>query len=297
MKIISPLTSSLLLWLVAPAAAYYRGYNFKSYTADGSSCKTASDWKFAFNAVKQLPNSINAARLFYAAECDSLAHAVPEALNADVQILVGLDDSDSDFDAEKGALLAAIRKHGWSWILGVSVGSESLYRGDIGPASLSEKIYDVRGMLEALPGYPGDIEVGHVDTTNEWFDTANTAVLKACDFIGVDVYPYFQPEDNNHISNAGQLFNEAVTQARASVDAAGSLASVWVTETGWPVNGDQLGAAVPGVSNAASYFQQVACPSFEQLNTFWFTYQDWFAEPSFAVVNPQGEQYFSQECS
>lgn len=293
--------SSLLLPVIAslvmPTQAYWRGYNFKSYTADGSTCKTQDDWKAAFEAVKALPNGINTARLFYSAECNSLAHAVPEAIAAGLHILVGIDDKDSDFELEKGALIDAIEQYGWGWIAAVSVGSESLYRGDTGPASLATKIKDVRGMLKALPGYPGSsIEIGHVDTTDAWFSTANKAVLLACDFLGVDIYPYFQTESNNHIDNARTLFDAAIAQAKKTVAAAGSHASVWVTETGWPVTGNALGAAVPGVTNAASYFQQVACPSFNVMNTFWFTYQDWYATPSFAVVDAAGQKYFSQTC-
>lgn len=289
--------TSLLFSLANPSLAMYHGYNHKPYTADGVTCKTRSDWKDAFSAVKRFPNDINAARLFYAAECDSLANAVPEAIASGTQILVGLDDGHANFAAEKGALIAAIREHGWSWLVGVSVGSESLYRGDISPYELADKINDVKGMLPGLPGYPGrKVEVGHVDTTNEWLYSSNKAVLVACDFIGMDIYPYFQTDADNHISNARALFSQAIEQARASITAAGSHASVWVAETGWPVSGNKLGAAVPGVSQAASYFQQVACPYFGNINLFWFAYQEWFASPNFAVVDAHGQQYFDQNC-
>lgn len=295
----------LVVTIATPAAAYWRGFNVKSNTADGTTCKTKDDWKEVFQAIQNFPNGINAARLFYSHKCDSLANAVPEAIATGTHILVGLDDSDSDFEDEKGALLDAIEQYGFNWLVGISIGSESLYRGNIGPNSLTNKINDVRAMVQSIDGYNADkkfIEVGHVDTTNAWFDEANTAVIRACDFIGVDVYPYFQAEDDNHIDNARRLFDDAITQAKSTVTKAlegsssGRMPSVWVTETGWPVNGGTNGDAVPSVSNAASYFQQVACPSFNRMNTFWFTYQDWFALPSFAVVDADGQEYFSQKC-
>ncbi|ROV95325.1 hypothetical protein VSDG_06096 [Cytospora chrysosperma] len=295
----------LVVTIATPAAAYWRGFNVKSNTADGTTCKTKDDWKEVFQAIQNFPNGINAARLFYSHKCDSLANAVPEAIATGTHILVGLDDSDSDFEDEKGALLDAIEQYGFNWLVGISIGSESLYRGNIGPNSLTNKINDVRAMVQGIDGYNADkkfIEVGHVDTTNAWFDEANTAVIRACDFIGVDVYPYFQAEDDNHIDNARRLFDDAITQAKSTVTKAlegsssGRMPSVWVTETGWPVNGGTNGDAVPSVSNAASYFQQVACPSFNRMNTFWFTYQDWFALPSFAVVDADGQEYFSQKC-
>lgn len=294
---LSILSLSVLGFLSAPTTAYWNGFNLKYYQADGVTCKTSTDWKNDFEALNDLPNNINGARLFYSHVCDSLANAVPQAIKQGKQILVGLDDDDDNFSNEKGALLSAIADHGWDWIVAISVGSESLYRGDITASDLTGKIQDVRGMLEALSGYPsGGIEVGHVDTTNAWYDDSNDAVIRACDFIGVDVYPYFQSEDNNAISNAGNLFKDAVSQSKSAVAAAGGTASVWITETGWPVNGAQNGNAVAGVSNAASYFQQVACQMFGTMNMFWFQYQDWYADPSFAVVNPDGEQYFSQTC-
>lgn len=295
---LSILSLSILGLLPTSAVAYWSGFNFKYYKADGVTCKTRSDWKNDFAALDDLPNNINAARLFYSHKCDSLANAVPEAVSAGKKILVGLDDDDENFSNEKGALLDAIADHGWDWIVAISVGTESLYRGDISATSLTSKIRDVRGMLKALEGYPSDgIEVGHVDTTNAWYKDANNDVIRACDFIGVDVYPYFQTEDNNEIKNAGNLFKNAVSQSKNAVAAAGGRASVWITETGWPVNGAKSGAAVAGVGNAASYFQQVACEMFGTMNMFWFQYQDWYAEPSFAVVNPDGQQYFSQTCN
>jgi glucan endo-1,3-beta-D-glucosidase len=94
-----------------------------------------------------------------------------------------------------------------------------------------EKIYDVRGMLATVAGYSTIIKVGHVDTNNVWFNATNRALIRACDFIGTDVYPYFQTSDDNSIGNALKLFN-GVSKLKSSVSAAGGSASVWITETG-----------------------------------------------------------------
>ena len=72
----------------------------------------------------------------------------------------------------------------------MSVGSEDLYRGDTSASTLAQQVYDVRGMLSTVNGGTA-IKVGHVDTWNAWVNPANTAVIKACDFIGLDGYPYF----------------------------------------------------------------------------------------------------------
>ena len=45
------------------------------------------------------------------------------------------------FEQDKSALEQAIRTHGASWLAGVYVGSESLYRKEITASRLTEQIY------------------------------------------------------------------------------------------------------------------------------------------------------------
>jgi glucan endo-1,3-beta-D-glucosidase len=157
-------------------------------------------------------------------------------------------------------------------------------------------IYDVRGMLSEVSGYSNEVRVGHVDTTNAWTNASNSAVIRACNFVGTDIYPYFQTLQNNDISNAENLFWNGVKQVRDAVSKAGGGASVWVTETGWPVNGPTKGNAVPGTDNAETYWKGVACDAFGSLNAFWFTLQDWSAVPSFAIVGQDGERLYNLTC-
>ncbi|KUJ13846.1 glycoside hydrolase family 17 protein [Mollisia scopiformis] len=285
-----------ILLLTTQASAYWRGFSVKSYLADGSTCKSPSDWASVFAQLKKLPNKINAVRLYSSYTCNTLANAIPAAIASDTFLLVGILSASSTYDNEKGALLQAIKAHGWDWLLAVSVGSEDLYRGTISAASLAHQIYDVRGMLSELPGWNGTLKIGHVDTNNAWSNTSNHDVIRACDFVGTDVYPYFQTLQNNSISNAGVLFEDGVKQVRAAVSKAGSSASVWVTETGWPVNGATKNLAVSGTDEARSYWEQVACTAFYAMNTFWFTLQDFNAVPSFAVLGADGSQLYSQSC-
>ncbi len=49
---------------------------------------------------------------------------------------MGLTDDDTPFLLEKQALYEAIQKHGLDWIVGIAVGSESLYRHATSPAKL-----------------------------------------------------------------------------------------------------------------------------------------------------------------
>ncbi|KAF8859744.1 glycoside hydrolase family 17 protein [Acephala macrosclerotiorum] len=294
MKLLVPLL--VLTTFTSSISAYWKGFNIKSNLADGVTCKSAKDWASAFAQLKAFPNKINSARLYSSHTCNTLLSAVPQAISSHTFILVGLLATPTNFEAEKGALLQAVKQYGFNWIAAISVGSEDLYRGTTNASHLASQIYDVRGMLQELPGWNGSIKVGHVDTTNAWTNTSNYDVIRACDFIGTDIYPYFQTLQDNNVSNSYDLFWNGVKQVQNAVSKAGSTASVWVTETGWPVNGPVKNQATPGTGEARMYWSAVACSAFDRINTFWFTLQDWSAVPSFAVVGQDGSQLYDQSC-
>lgn len=141
--------------------AYYKGFNIGANNPDGS-CKTTAQWNTAFTKLKALPQGITSVRLYASSDCNTLANAVPAALKTGTKLLVGVWTEDAaHFTAEKNALESAIKTHGTSWILAVSVGSEDLYRKDTNANTLAQQIYDVRGMIRALGS---TAKVGHVDT-------------------------------------------------------------------------------------------------------------------------------------
>jgi exo-beta-1,3-glucanase (GH17 family) len=75
-----------------------------------------------------------------------------------MKVLVGVWATDTDhYNAEKAALLQAIRKHGTRWIAAVSVGSEDLYWNTLPPAQLASQINEVRGMVRR---FDRNIKVG-----------------------------------------------------------------------------------------------------------------------------------------
>jgi exo-beta-1,3-glucanase (GH17 family) len=156
----------LPLLLTPLASAWHSGFNIGAQNPDGS-CKTTSDWATAFTRLSALPNGgYRSARLFASSDCGTLAAAVPAALRTKTKLLAGVwAEDDAHFGAEKAALEAAVKKYGGGWLLGVSVGSEDLYRGDTDAGTLAGKVYDVRGMLRGLKV---EVPVGHTDTWTAW---------------------------------------------------------------------------------------------------------------------------------
>lgn len=269
--------------------AFWKGFNVGGNLPSGA-CRSQSDWENVFNTIASFPGHFTSARLYASSDCDTLANAVPAAISTGTTLLVGIwTEDDTHYEAEKQALLTAIQQYGHDWIIAVSVGSEDLYRGDTSASTLASQINDVRGMMWGLGA--SNIEIGHVDTWTAWVDTANTAVIEACDFLGNDAYPYFQDIaiDNGAASDA---FWTATNEVRAVSQGKW----VWTTETGWPNAGATLGAAVPSVSNLQTYWWQVACAAFDNMHTFWYDVDDITASPSFAVVDANYNPLIDMTC-
>lgn len=201
----------------------------------------------------------------------------------------------ADFTNELAALKQAISTYGSAFgkaCVGISVGSEDLYRitptgiankagVGAGPDVITNFISQARSAIAGtvLSGCP----VGHVDTWTAWVNSSNDAVISASDFIGMDAYPYFQTTLDNSIETANQTFFAAYDATLAAV---GSK-PVWITETGWPVSGPTENLAVPSISNAQTYWDQVACAVLGKINTFWYTLQDaapTTPAPSFGLI-------------
>jgi exo-beta-1,3-glucanase (GH17 family) len=149
------------------AAAWHKGINVGAKNPDGS-CKSADDWDRAFSIIKSIPPAFSSARVFASSDCNTLANAVPGALKNGVKLLAGVwTEDDTHYANEKGALLDAIaRWPNWQdWLLAVSVGSEDLYRKEVGADAIAQKVYDVRGMINSKGVTAW---VGHVDTWTAW---------------------------------------------------------------------------------------------------------------------------------
>lgn len=282
---------TLLLPLLPLTTAYWTGFNLGANLPTGP-CKSQADWTKDFNVLRSLPGSFTSARLYASSDCNTLANAVPAALATGTKLLVGVWTEDGNhFGAEKAALQAAIQQHGHEWIVAVSVGSEDLYRKETSASTLAGQIYDVRGMLGALGA--GGVQVGHVDTWTAWVDSANAAVIQACDFVGTDGYPYWQ---GAAVADGYNVFWESVQRVRDVVNSVKPGTWVWITETGWPVAGSNFGNSVPSRDNAQMFWKSVACAAFAQAHTFWYSLQDYTSSPSFGVVDANFNPLYDLAC-
>ena len=223
--------------------------------------------------------------------------AIPAAIATNTTLLLGLWASAGSavFDNEIAALKFAIAQYGTAFtslIAGISVGSEDLYRNSpIGiknlsgaganPSNIVSYIAQVRTAIQGTGA--SSAPVGHVDTWTAWVNGSNAAVIAACDFLGVDAYPYFQNTESNPIESGYSVF----FQAYNNTVGVSTGKPVWITETGWPVSGKTSNLAVASTANAQTYWDDVGCAIFGKINTWWFTLQDSYPttpSPSFGIV-------------
>lgn len=281
-----------------------QGFNYGSTNTD-SSPVTLEQFTSDFTTAKALAGTNDAftsARLYtciQAGTTNTPSDAFQAAVNTNTSVLLGLWASAGQeninnelaalttfLDGSNGAALAKL-------IVGISVGSEDLYRisptgiinkSGVGasPDDISNYIGQVKSAITSTPA-KGAL-VGHVDTWTAWVNGSNDAVITNSDFIGMDAYPYFQNTMTNPIEDGYSLFDAAY---EATIGAAAGK-PVWVTETGWPVSGATSGDAVPSTANAQTYWDQVGCGLlFGKTNTWWYTLQDAYPttpDPSFGVV-------------
>lgn len=278
------------LALAGPVLAVIRGFNSPATNPDGS-CKSIDDWTTTFSNIEAAPGAFKTVRVYAASDCGTLENAVPAAIDSNTKIIVGIWTEDAGhYNNEKQALLSVIGDYGHAWIHAIVVGSEDLYRGDTSAQELANQVYDVRGMVRAQGV---NAPVGHVDTWTQWVNPANNVLITATDFVGMDAYPYFQAVS---IDNAINVFMQSLTATKDYVHSVKAGVPLWITETGWPVEGETFGGvAVASPRNARRYWRGLMCSGLlKHFNVLWYVDQDWWMSPSFGMFGQDGKRIYNQ---
>jgi glucan endo-1,3-beta-D-glucosidase len=205
---------------IATVRAQYKGFNYGSTNVDGS-IKDQAHFEQEFTTAQNLAGApgFTSARLYTMIQggtTNTPISAIQAAINTDTSLLLGLWASagQSGMDNEIAALKAAISQYGTAFtnlIVGISVGSEDLYRNSptgaasnagpgLNPDALVNYISQVRSAISGTAA--ASAPVGHVDTWSDWTNGTNSAVINAVDFIGMDAYPYYETGKGNDINNA-----------------------------------------------------------------------------------------------
>ncbi|XP_014551750.1 glycoside hydrolase family 17 protein [Bipolaris victoriae FI3] len=303
-----------LFALAATAVAQSKGFNYGATNADGS-CRGYDDFVRFFNEAKSLPGTsgFNTARLYTSIQCGSQTEPISAfraAIDTDTRILVGLWASAgrAAYERELNALLQAARDLGTPFtdrIIGISVGSEDLYRSSEQGIKNKAGVGATGAEIEGYIGWLRDwvrgtglakCPVGHVDTWTAWTLAENRGVARAVDWLGHNSFPYFESDRPNSIDNARDNFFTSVAQTASVADGK----EVIITETGWPRIGPVSRDAIASLGNMKRYWKEVGCSLFGVRTTFWYTLKDANAgqtDLSFAITPLQNNTpYFDLTC-
>jgi glucan 1,3-beta-glucosidase len=146
---------------------------------------------------------------------------------------LGDDDKINQQEVEN---LIKIAKEGYVDI--AAVGNEVMLRGDL---TEDELIAFIDRVKQAIPGIP----VGYVDAYFE-FDV-KPRITAACDVILANCYPYWE---GCHIDYSLLYMKEMYNKAKRAANGK----PVIISETGWPSQGTNFGAAMPSDENFMKYF-------------------------------------------
>ncbi|KAK1997438.1 family 17 glycosyl hydrolase [Colletotrichum falcatum] len=238
------------------------GFALGAKQPDGS-CKHQADYEADFRAIRDASGS-NIVRTYAASECNAAQEILPAAKKEGFQVILGIwPDTDESYAADKAALLHHTSGYEGQ-VYAVTVGSESLYRGNFTGIELAAKIRDVR---ESAPHF----KIGTADSWNKFQDGTADAVIGQADILLANAFSYWQGQTRD---NATACFFDSIMQAFGriqSVSGSTNKPEVWVGETGWPSDGAKYQNAVPGHGNAQAFYGDGVCAMVKWgFNVFFF---------------------------
>lgn len=251
MRVTSFLPVALAAAPVAVSAAGTLGFALGNKNPDGS-CKSTQDYEADFDALKQHTTLV---RTYSASDCDTAKNILPAARAKGFKVVLGVwPDYDESFNADTAALQSTVPGNE-DIIEAITVGSETLYRGNFNGQQLLDRINKVKAMFPK-------ITVGTADSWNKYADgTADPLITGGVTYFMANAFAYWQGQD---ISNATNNYFDDMSQAIQHIQklAGANAANIRILtgETGWPTDGgSDYGAAKAGTQNAQTFFEKGVC--------------------------------------
>ncbi|KAF6799407.1 glucan -beta-glucosidase [Colletotrichum musicola] len=227
---------------LAPAVAAAPGalgFALGAKQPDGQ-CKYQADYEADFKAIRDASGS-SIVRVYAADQCNTAQYILPAAKSQNFQVILGVwADTEESYAADK----AAVVRHTPGFerqVYAVTVGSESLYRGNFTGPELAEKLKD---MKRAVP----HLKVGTADSWNKYQDGTADAVIPHADILLTNAFSYWQGQARD---NATASFFDSIMQAFSRIQR--------VSGAGWPSDGAKYELAEPGLTNAETFYRDSVC--------------------------------------
>ncbi|KAK7207705.1 glycoside hydrolase superfamily [Myxozyma melibiosi] len=251
---VSAITSVLSLAGYA-AAIGSLGFDLGVQRNSDSACKTSDDYISDFETISGYTNIV---RVYASSDCNTLENIIPALKEKDFKLFLGVwATDDTHYAEEKTALSTYLPTIDASYIAGITVGSEALYRGDLSASDLVTRINEVRELVQDIDGY-SSTPVGTVDSWEILIDGANSDVITNSDIVFANAFSYWQGQT---MANSSYSFFDDIMQALQVIQTTKGSTDItfWVGETGWATDGGSYENADPTVDNAAQFWQESIC--------------------------------------
>ncbi|CUM62491.1 uncharacterized protein PRCAT00000041001 [Priceomyces carsonii] len=251
------------------------GITYSPYTESGS-CKTASEVKSDMEKL----SGVGMIRL-YSVDCSGINNVLA-ALPSGAKLFLGVwnidyNDLTTDLQTMKEAVESS--SEGWDAVHTISIGNE---RVNSGLSSVSEVVTAVQNARKWLKANAADFsgKVVTVDTLVAVMD--NTDLCDASDYLTVNCHPYW---DGSVLpSNSGTWLEQQISDLKSTCN---NGKEIFITETGWPTEGQTNGKCVPSEANQLAAIKDIVSKVGDQ--TLLFTmYNDYWKDPGDMDV----EQYW-----
>lgn len=241
------------------------GFALGTKKADGS-CKTQQDYELDLDSIASNTGA-KLVRGYAAHDCDFAKNALPAAKSKGFKVMLGIwPDVPQSLEDDTNAIVEVADEFE-DTIFAVTVGSETLYRGNFTGEELGDIITDVKSKL------PQGIKVGTADSWNKFADGTADALISKADILLINAFAFWQGAEG---ANATWVYFDDMAQAISHIEeisgGVDKVPEIWGGETGWPTAvGTDYEKAKGGLENAEAFYHQGYCALLRYgYNAFYF---------------------------
>lgn len=237
-----------------------KGIVYSPYKVGG--CKTADEVK---SDIAQL-SGYEVIRI-YGVDCDQVPNVLA-ALASNQKVFFGIFDV-ANIESGLKTIADGVSQHGgWDVVHTISIGNELVNNGQATVDQIAGYISTAKSVLSGL-GYTGPVV--SVDTFIAVINNPGLCALS--DYIAVNAHAFFDGQIK--AEDSGKWVLGQIQRVWSACNAQGVQKSVFITESGWPSQGDTNGVAVPSKENqeaCVSSIKSIAGDStilFTAFNDYW----------------------------
>ncbi|KAJ5902195.1 Glucan 1-3-beta-glucosidase [Penicillium taxi] len=263
--------SGLLPFILAavPAVVSARGtlgFSLGDKNADGT-CKSTSDYEADFDDLKDLATLV---RTYSGTECDTPQNIIPAAKKKGFKVVLGIwvgaqdksdmGTNDASFQKDFAALQKAIPGNE-DVVEAITVGSETLYRGDLTGPQLHNYIGVVANKFPTVTVGTADSWNKFADGTADTLFTTNTKANPLVKYVLANAFAYWQgtAADEAHKTYFSDMSGAIEHIQKVAGDNADKIRII-TGETGWPTDGgSDYESALAGTKNAETFWKKGIC--------------------------------------